>query len=342
MEGDNGGKVKRPSFAYRIEKIGIGNDAREADEKSNEVEQVLNDLNKQELIDYIMYLRSSRAFFREDRLKLQILDNVDFTIWACDRDLKIRLWEGSCEKVYSIKKEDAIGENYLELFVSSEERHQSKEDTLEIIDTSLPQPFRLCDDTDGRGFPIQVITQCCRIEDDEEIELHDGSHNKYLQAEMAINMNYENLLAESKKFKRIQESFEEDVEQQRKDCLEVLQTSKDRILEVADSRINHYYHITSKGRTSSVALNAIQKLIDYRKDFLSYAHTQSRVIKSKGCFCDLTSDAYLTGEYTFDNMHSFDCICRHNRQELIEWRKKIEDEELNYQIKIAEVQLSSS
>lgn len=323
-------KPDRPAFAGKIESL---------ENESNVVEE-LKKLTTDELIQYILYLRSARAFKREDRLKLQILDNVDFTIWACDRDLNVKLWEGSCEKVYSIPKSEAISKNYLSLIVDPLERHQSKEDTLAIIDTGEPQHFRLCDDADGRGFPIQVITQCCRIEDDEEILLHDGTTNRYLQAEMAINMNYNNLLHESKQFIKVQNDFKAEVAKARKECLDVLEKCKNRILEAADERINQYYHICVEGKTYSTALKAIENIIDCRSNFLLEYQEELQRIKKEECFCDLTSDSYSTNEYTFANKHSFNCVFRHNRKEIIEWRAGIERKEIQYQMSLASIQLS--
>lgn len=46
---------------------------------------------------------------REDKLKLAIFERAPFTIWACDKEYRIRLWTGKCEQIYGYAKCDVQG-----------------------------------------------------------------------------------------------------------------------------------------------------------------------------------------------------------------------------------------
>ena len=295
------------------------------------------------LIAYAM----SHKISREDRLKLDILSQMDFTIWACDKELNIKLWEGSCPKVYQVSKEDALNKNYLQLFVDPLEQAQSKEDTLEIIETGTPQPFRYCDDVDGRGFPIQVITQCCRVYDD------DGSP---LQAEMAINMNYKKLIHDSEEFLKQQLREKEEIEEARSEMLSLVDSCRKRLLETADSRSNYFLSIgvtsdgTGRGNTYPLARKAAERIIEIRRDFNAFFQETKAKIKTESCFCDIlnyeVASENLEAEYSFRSTpqnqgheHSFNCLFRHNKKITVQWREYIELQEVDFQSKMAGVDL---
>ena len=91
-------------------------------------------LTKEELISLLRELESQRAFTYEDRMKLEILDQSPFTIWASDRDCKITFWDGQCEHLYGYTREQAIGRDYVDLFVDVYEQAAARDDQLKIID----------------------------------------------------------------------------------------------------------------------------------------------------------------------------------------------------------------
>src|SRR5688572_3174058 len=66
--------------------------------------------------------QAARCVSHEDTLMLQILDGSPFTVWACTADLKIVLWNKTCERVYGFTKAEAIGKSFVDLFVSNEEK----------------------------------------------------------------------------------------------------------------------------------------------------------------------------------------------------------------------------
>ena len=317
----------------------------EAVDSVKDILSILKGYTQEQLADYIYYLKCVRAINRKDRLKLQILDQMDFTIWACDKDFNIRLWEGSCQSIYGKSEEQVIGTNYLEQFVSPLEQHQSKIDTLHILETGEKQACRYCDDEDSRGFPIQVITQCCRVYDDPVIGKDKGDA---LQAEMALNMNYERLVQESKIFIAKQEKEEQDIEQARSECRKVLEICKERVLKTADARANEFYNIATitasknSHETSRKALNAVERLIIIRKEFNKFYLSNLRKLKTTGCTCDTCGKEESNPQkYTFAN-HSFNCVFRHNRPYLIKWQEDIESEEVKFQFRLSEVVLEQN
>lgn len=160
------------------------------------------DRTKEELIKEIARLNgiicdfsNKQSINREDRLKLAILERVPFSMWACDRNFKIVLWTCNCEKMYNVSKEEAIGTDYLELFVDEVEKDQSKLDCLRIIDTDYVQHNFLAFDRRKNSDNIWILTNCFRIYDEENKE--------YLQAEVALNI--EDLEQQERRWRTLRE-----------------------------------------------------------------------------------------------------------------------------------------
>ena len=69
-------------------------------------------LTREELIELLKDLETKRAFSFEDQMKLLILDESPFTIWASDRNCKITFWSGKCESLYGYTASQAMGQDY--------------------------------------------------------------------------------------------------------------------------------------------------------------------------------------------------------------------------------------
>jgi PAS domain S-box-containing protein len=169
---------------------------KDVDSKNSELEN----LTKEELLAIVRALKEQRAFTYEDRMKLAILDESPFTIWASDRDCKITLWEGKCEALYGYSREYAVGKDYIDLFVSSEEQAAARRDQISIIDNAAVF-HNIANDIAKTGNILQLITNCFRIKDPRS--------GQYWNAEMGLIIDYleqerkrlELIVAESKKVK---------------------------------------------------------------------------------------------------------------------------------------------
>lgn len=143
-------------------------------------------LTKEELLKEIERLNKSineqnnNIISSEDRLKLEILKRLPFSMWACDRNFKIVLWTCQSEKMYNVPKEKAIGKNYLELFVDKLERPQSKRDCIDIIENDYQQHNCCAFDKKPDGSTLAIVTNVFRIWDEERKE--------WLQAEVGLDI----------------------------------------------------------------------------------------------------------------------------------------------------------
>jgi PAS domain S-box-containing protein len=147
--------------------------------KINETkEQLLEEVSR--LRKRVLELEGERIISREDRLKLLILDQAPFTMWACNRNFEIVLWAGSAPQIYERAKEEALGKNYLQLFVDPPEREQSEIDCLKIIDLNYVQKNFLAYDDAKDGTRRTMLTNCFRI--------FDKDRGEYLQAEVALEV----------------------------------------------------------------------------------------------------------------------------------------------------------
>lgn len=119
-------------------------------------------MTKEELIDYIQKMQTQRAFSEEDQFLLKILDDSPFTIWASDRNCIIKFWKGQCEVLYGYKKEQALGKDFVDLFVAEDEKKAAREDQLKIIDSG--EVFHnIANDMAKNGNTLRLLTNCWRM-----------------------------------------------------------------------------------------------------------------------------------------------------------------------------------
>ncbi len=138
-------------------------------------------MTKKELIQHIKSIENQRAYTYEDQMKLAILDESPFTIWASDRECKITLWCGKCEALYGYTKKQAIGQDYISLFVAEDERVAARADQLSIIDKGAIF-HNIANDVGRNGNVLRLITNCFRIKDPKSGE--------YWNAEMGIVVDF--------------------------------------------------------------------------------------------------------------------------------------------------------
>lgn len=170
--------------------------------------------------DFILELKRLRAFSKSDRFKLNAIDRAPFTLWASDSKNIIRYWECQCQVVYGHTAREAIGQNFLQLFVAEEERSQADIDAKKIIE-GKEAPGEFCNniaiDFSKMGTKVELMTNCFRV--------YDESSKEWLQAEIAIPTDldkvikkhaaiiadYERLKSQITEIKRDQKAFLETV-----------------------------------------------------------------------------------------------------------------------------------
>ena len=158
----------------------------------------LENKSKEELIEVIKYIRENRAFSYKDQIKLQIIDNTNLSVWASDRDCIIKFWSNQCESLYGYSEEDAIGKDFVNLFVAENEKDAARKDQIDIIDNGTIF-HNLANDQGKNDNVLHLITICNRIKDPKTGE--------YWNAELGLIIDYldderqrlENVINESKK-----------------------------------------------------------------------------------------------------------------------------------------------
>lgn len=169
-------------------------------------------MTKEELIAYIKELESKRAFTYEDQMKLEILDNSPFTVWASDRNCIIKLWMGQCESLYGFSSKEVIGKDFVDLFVAKDEKVAARRDQINIIDNGAIF-HNIANDIGKNGNTLQLITNCRRIIDPVSGECWN--------AEMGLIIDYleqekdrlKMIVAESQRIKSCISQFIEDTQQ---------------------------------------------------------------------------------------------------------------------------------
>lgn len=156
-----------------------------------------DDKSKNQLIEELEALRqkvaeleriseSSRSdeLSKQERLFLALIRQAPFSEWASKGKLgnyEVVLWNTGAEKIYGYSAKEAIGNNYLTLFVSEEERKQSAIDCESILTGGTVIRNTIAEDKASDGTRRTLLTTCFRIWDDEEGE--------YLQAEIGLDVS---------------------------------------------------------------------------------------------------------------------------------------------------------
>lgn len=170
-------------------------------------------------------LKSIRAFSREDRLKLQIIDASPFTIWACDIDYKICLWERRCQELYGYSKNEAINKSFVELFVAPDERNKAELDCVDIIKNNK-YLINLAGDINKYNNIIFLMTNCFKVTD---IDTGDD-----LQAEIGLAIS-------NSDWKKLNDEYVQIIETNRK-----LISKKDKLQTECDEFIQECFYRISE------------------------------------------------------------------------------------------------
>jgi hypothetical protein len=124
----------------------------------------------------------------------RLLDLAPVSIWACDSEYRIVLWNAGAAATYGYSRDEALGANYLDLFVKDDQREESQADTDAVIEKGAVFLCFIANDyaKEPSGLPEQsststtdapdrwLLTNCFQVTDDE---------GRPLQVEIAVDIS---------------------------------------------------------------------------------------------------------------------------------------------------------
>jgi PAS domain S-box-containing protein len=163
----------------------------------------------------------------QTEIKLAIFDRLPMPIWACDRDCRIVFWNAGAARLYGYSAEEAIGKDFVNLFVNKPEREKARIDCVDIIDNSRPIK-NMADDIDKHGNTRKLVTQCFPI---YNVEGHSG-----LQVEISYEVqDIERLQAE---LAEMQEAYKRTEAQREELEHRLVDVTRTRALTALDSLVS--------------------------------------------------------------------------------------------------------
>ncbi|MGH3717236.1 MAG: PAS domain-containing sensor histidine kinase [Pseudonocardiaceae bacterium] len=121
--------------------------------------------------DRILSLRSALAPFDECPVSFWLSE-------GCENDFRIVFWNSGAEMIYGYPRTEALGQSYLNLFVTDEQREQSRVDAQRVIDTGEHPRNCIAIDKNKSGGEIILLTNVFRF-------VYEGYP---YQAEIAVNL----------------------------------------------------------------------------------------------------------------------------------------------------------
>jgi PAS domain S-box-containing protein len=116
----------------------------------------------------------------QERLMRSLFEESHVSMWACDAEFRIVLWNRGAVSIYGRSADSVLGRRYDELFIDDAEREQSLADCKAIIENGTRYTNFLALDHDAKGRERQMLTNCFRITDPKT-----GQH---YQAEIGVDI----------------------------------------------------------------------------------------------------------------------------------------------------------
>ncbi|GAA3741072.1 hypothetical protein GCM10022225_25540 [Plantactinospora mayteni] len=121
----------------------------------------------------------------EVSLLLEVLQQAKLAVWAADNsdaDFAIRLWTQGAQRIYGFRNTEAIGRNYLSLFVNPQERAKAIEDHQRTIETGKEFGWNFAaDDVTKDGTVRTILGNSFRV--------WDPHRERYIVAEVGIDIS---------------------------------------------------------------------------------------------------------------------------------------------------------
>ena len=168
----------------------------------------LQDISEEHLKQKLVDLEKKNDLSYEQLMILLVINSLPFTVWASDRNFRIRFWNKTCENLYGYSKEEAIGKNFVSLFVREEQTLRAEKDHLDIIDNGKHFHYVTYDKTkDGRVLPL--IINCSRV--------YDILSGEPLNAEIGMTFDFldeekERLNKKKTEFRKVKDCIEQFIE----------------------------------------------------------------------------------------------------------------------------------
>lgn len=121
----------------------------------------------------------------DERLLLDLFESATLTAWAASGEkdsFAIRLWNRGAEKTYGFSREEALGANYVELFVNPSERLRAIEDHQRIVRTGECYSWNYAADDLTKDGQVRIILA-------NSFRLWDPRRQEYLVAEVGIDIS---------------------------------------------------------------------------------------------------------------------------------------------------------
>jgi PAS domain S-box-containing protein len=134
-----------------------------------------------ELRQKLKALLESDGLERDDLLCLAVLQRAPLAMWAADRHCRIQLWTEGAARLYGYTAEEAIGADFVDLFVDEPEQEAARKDCVRVIDSDAVFKNFLAGDKTANGQQRLMLTNSFRV--------YDLTTSEMLQAEVAVDIS---------------------------------------------------------------------------------------------------------------------------------------------------------
>lgn len=118
---------------------------------------------------------------RSGLLMLEVMRHAPFAVWAATKDCKIILWSEGAVRLYGFTEAEAVGQDFVELFVDVPEQAQARLDCAAIVERGVVFSNFLAYDCAKDKRRCTMLTNCFRVFDPER--------ETYVQVEIGLEIS---------------------------------------------------------------------------------------------------------------------------------------------------------